>query len=126
MKNGDLLILDSHNTWETQSLVYTGRADGLDISIFTEPADMTCWEMACYVAYDAVHGLKACELAGINFLDDMFGGEFNDKFFTHKKILIAKKYLQNALAERKNANKYIRQLRAFLRDPTPNFPWENQ
>ena len=103
MKNGDLIV-------------HGKRADELDIKSFTDPADMTSWEMDSYTAYDELHGDGACENAGIDWLHDLYGEEFDRKFFRHKERLRALKYREEALEELKLLQERIAGYDAKIKD----------
>jgi hypothetical protein len=89
--NGDLVVANYIAFPDNPSMTYEvvlpwiGPVKELDLSVFTQPAQMTAWEYAAYHAY----GDDACERDGINTLEDLFGTDFWLNFIARKNQMIA-------------------------------------
>lgn len=106
LKNGDLVVQGAK------------VLDSQFIDAGTDAPAMTFWEMDCYSAYDALHGEGACEKAGINTLEDLFGKDFSDEFFRIKNRRIARIYLPEAQQMLLRAKHWIDGLEATIDNPT--------
>ncbi len=121
MKNKELLIensiyIDDNGKPDIDGFIFTtdfsGKAINLDISKFTDPIQMTKWEYCAYNYY----GNQKCKIEKISTLEDLFGKEFHDRFFTKKNELLKEISLKNA----ENAVNHYSEILKEIKDYRPN------
>lgn len=78
------------------------------------------FEFKSYAAYDAIYGDNACEQDGINTLADLYGQEFNDRFFRARVKFMATRNILEVQKRIARDTLKVANLQKLIDNPTTN------